>query len=181
MRIPRAVLFPFTHWNWKAALLSAVFRAGACIAALRHTQMHARQHFGMVEAAYVLLTSGSWAALQQQSLGLRTKKHGWLACVMVIPLSSLSADAVLHLWLDEGNMRALGVSALIFTLVSAMFHWHVMQNGAMLVGEQSRSLWTDLKQMPRLVASFVMVPVRWIRSAEEGPAVAEEREAELVA
>jgi hypothetical protein len=181
MRIPRAVLFPFTHWNWKAALLSAVFRAGACVAALRHNEMHARRHFGIVEAAYVLLTSGFWAALQQQSLGLKTRRLGWLACVMLIPLSSLTADASLHLWLDHGNMRALGISALIFTLVSAMFHWHVMQNGAMVVGEQSRSFWSDMKRMPWLVASFVMIPVRWIRTAEESPAGTEEREAELVA
>ena len=52
----------------------------------------------------------------------------------------------------------------MFTLVSAMFHWHIMTNGVMLVGEESRSLSSDFKQMPGLVVSFVAAPVRWSRS-----------------
>lgn len=67
----------------------------------------------------------------------------------------------MHLWLDHGNLRALGIGALIVTAVSAMFHWHVMQNGAMLVGRNSNSFAGDMKRMPRLIATFVWNPVRW--------------------
>jgi hypothetical protein len=156
-----AWLFPLTHWNWKAALITAVCRASACMAALWHTSLHAREHFGAVEAAYVLLTSGIFSAWQQQSLDIKPRRLAWSVAVLAIPLGSLAADSALHLWLDHGNMRALGIGALLVTLISAMFHWHVMQNGAMLVGENSRSLLDDMKQMPRLVATFVSYPVRW--------------------
>lgn len=59
-------------------------------------------------------------------------------------------------------MRALGIGAFIATIISAMFHWHVMQNGAMLVGHDNRSFGENIKQMPRLVASFVWKPVRLV-------------------
>jgi hypothetical protein len=157
-----AWLFPLTHWNWKAALITAVLRAGACMAALWHSPAHTREHFGAVEAAYVLLTSGIFSAWQQQALDVKPRRLSWAIVVLVIPLGSLAADSALHIWLDHGNMRALGIGALIATLVSAMFHWHVMQNGAMLVGEKSRSLADDMKRMPRLIATFVSNPIRWL-------------------
>lgn len=153
-----AWLYPLTHWNWKAALITAIFRAGACMAALAHSSLHQREHFGVVEACYVLLTAGIFSAWQQQALSVRPRRLAWTITVLAIPLGSLAADSALHLWLDNGNMRALGIGAVIFTVVSGMFHWHVMQNGALLVGEDSRSLMEDMKAMPRLALSFVTQP-----------------------
>ena len=170
-----AWLFPLTHWNWKAAVITAICRAGACMAALWHSPLHAREHFGVVEATYVLLTAGIFSAWQQQALDVKPRRLAWAIVVLAIPLGSLAADCALHVWLDQGNMRALGIGALIATLVSAMFHWHVMQNGAMLVGENTNSFVGDMKQMPRLIATFVSYPVRAIVSR---PGVVEIDEAE---
>jgi hypothetical protein len=171
------LLFPLTHWHWKAALVTAVFRAGACMAALWHAPLNAREHFGVVEAAYVLLTAGVFSAWQQQAMGIRSKKIAWVITVLAIPLGSLAADSALHLWLDRGNMRALGVGALIATLISAMFHWHVMQNGAMIIGTEARPFWDDMKQMPRLAATFVWDPLqRIIGRPAAMPAIATEEE-----
>jgi hypothetical protein len=183
MRLPQNIrpwLFLFTHWNWKVVLLTAVCRGVACMAALRHTQAHTRQHFGLVEAGYVLLTAGIFSALQQQSLEIKSRRLAWLITVVAVPLVSLGADALVHQWLDKVSAHALGIGALVFTLVSAMFHWHIMQNGAMLVGESSSSLWTDMKRMPKLLLSFVTAPalsLRRMRLVEE----AEESELELAA
>ena len=66
-------LFPLTHWNWKVAMVTAVLRGLACVAALRHMEVHARDHFGVVEAAFVLLTCGvllgAAAAVSGDSVG----------------------------------------------------------------------------------------------------------------
>ena len=106
-------------------------------------------------------------------------------CRAGVPLGSLAGDSALHLWLDQGNTRALGIGALMVTLISAMFHWHVMQNGAMLVGENSRSLVDDLKQIPRLIATFVWNPIRWVlsslRPAKLPEVATREPEAEIAA
>jgi hypothetical protein len=170
-------LFPFTHWNWKVALLTAALRGGACAAALRHVEVHARRHFGIVEAAFVLLTCGFFSALQQQSLGIRSERLAWVACVVVVPLTSLGMDGGLHFWLDGRRTQQLGPAALAFTLVSATFHWHMIRNGALLVGEEAHTLGTDLRRIPRLLVSYFRVPVGWmsrliaVRGGEAGAAL----------
>jgi hypothetical protein len=156
------LLYPLTHWNWKVAMLTAVLRGSACIWALRHVELHVRQHFGAVEAAFVLLTCGSFSALQQQSLKIRTEALAWFACVIAVPLTSLSCDAALHFWLDGRQTKQLGLAGLIFTVVSATFHWHMIRNGALLVGEDSHSLATDLRRIPRLVGTYFANPVMWM-------------------
>jgi hypothetical protein len=156
-----AWLFPFTHWNWKVAMLTAVLRGAACMAALRHMEMHARRHFGLVEAAFVLLTCGFFSALQQQSLALAPEALAWLSYVIVVPLTSLSCDAGLHLWLDGRQTRQLGPAALIFTVLSATLHWHMIRNGALLVGDEAHTLATDLKRIPKLVGTYFAGPVLW--------------------
>jgi hypothetical protein len=162
IKMRNAWLFPLTHWNWKAALITAICRAGACMAALWHSPLYTREHFGAVEAAYVLLTAGIFSAWQQQALDVKPRKLGWVVTVLAIPLGSLAGDSALHLWLDNGDMKALGISALIVTVASAMFHWHIMRNGAMLVGESSRSFMDDMKAMPRLLVTFFTEPYQAI-------------------
>jgi hypothetical protein len=155
-------LFPLTHWNWKVALMTAVLRGLACVAALRHMEVHARNHFGVVEAAFVLVTCGFFSALQQQSLQIRSQILAWFSCVVVVPLTSLGCDAALHFWLDGRQTRHLGIPALVFTVLSATFHWHMIRNGVLLVGDESHSLSTDLKRIPRLTATYFTTPVLWM-------------------
>ena len=73
-------------------------------------------------------------------------------------------------------MRALGIGGLVVTLLSAMFHWHVMQNGAMLVGRNSNSFAGDMKRMPRLLVTFVCYPVRALMARSHSVEVAGEAE-----
>jgi hypothetical protein len=154
-------LYPLTHWKWKVSLLNAVLRAVACVWALRGLEAHARNRFGLVEAAFVLATCGFFSALQQQSLKIRREALAWLVCVVVVPLVSLGADAALHLWIDGPQTMQLGVAALIVTLVSASFHWHLIRNGALLVGEDSGTLTADLRSIPRLTVTYCTAPVMW--------------------
>ena len=160
---PRASawLFGLTHWNWKVALMTAVLRALACIFALRHMEQHARNHFGIVEAAFVLLTCGFFSALQQQSLAIRSQFLAWFCCVVVVPFASLGIDAGLHFWLDGRDTQQLGVAGVVFTFVSATFHWHMIRNGALLVGDEAHTFLTDLKRIPKLTVSYLAGPVMW--------------------
>lgn len=171
-----AWLFPLTHWNWKVALLTAVLRGGACVAALWHVETHARNHFGVVEAAFVLLTCGFFSALQQQSLHLRPEWLAWLTCVVAVPLTSLSCDAALHFWLDGRQTRQLGLAAVLYTLLSATFHWHMIRNGALLVGEEAQSLSSDFRRIPLLIGTYFAAPVLWLRKALAGFAADEAKE-----
>ena len=151
-------LFAITHWNWKVALMTAVLRGLACIGILRHMTTHVRDHFGLVEAAFVLLTCGFFSALQQQTLEIRSELLAWFTCVVIVPLTSLSCDAALHFWLDGRDTRQLGIAAMIYTVMSATFHWHMIRNGALLVGEDAHSFTTDLKRIPLLIATYFAGP-----------------------
>lgn len=163
-------LFPFTHWNWKVVLMTAVLRSLVCVAALWHMEIHARNHFGVVEAGFVLLTCGFFSALQQQSLSIRSEWLAWFSCVVMVPLTSLGCDAALHFWLDGRQTRQLGVAALVFTVLSATMHWHIIRNGVLLVGEESHSLTTDLKRIPKLAATYFAWPVLAMLRLANAPA-----------
>jgi hypothetical protein len=156
------LMFPFKHWNWKVSLLTAVLRGMACVGILRHLQAPVRWHFGLVEAAFVLLSCGFFSALQQQTLKFRREALSWLACVIAVPIASLACDAGLHFWLDGPNTCRLGVVALVFTVVSATLHWHMIRNGALLVGDDAHSFAADLKRLPRLMGTYIASPVLWI-------------------
>jgi|SRR5579875_29269 len=155
----RGMLYLFTHWNWKTALVVGLIRGGACVAVLTGLTLHARQDFGLVEFAYVLATSGFASALQQQSLNVKDRRMGWFLCVVFIPFASLGLDVLCHLWINGIGGKQIGVIACLFTLISAMFHWFIMSKGAMLVGEDSRPLLDDLLAMPKLAFLFVAEPV----------------------
>jgi hypothetical protein len=94
-------------------------------------------------------------------LKIASEALAWFACVIAVPLTSLGCDAALHFWLDGRQTRQLGVAGLIFTVVSATFHWHMIRNGALLVGEESRPLVTDLKRIPKLVGTYFAGPAVW--------------------
>lgn len=162
------LLFPFTHWNWKVSLLTAVLRGLACVGILRHLAAATRWHFGLVEAAFVLLTCGFFSALQQQTLHIAGEALAWLACVVAVPLASLACDAGLHFWLDGPDTCRLGVAALVFTVVANTLHWHLIRNGALIVGEDAHTFAADLRRIPRLVGSYFASPVVWIGRGAAG-------------
>jgi len=60
------------------------------------------------------------------------------------------------------------MAGLIFTVVSATFHWHMIRNGALLVGEEAHSLTTDLKRIPILVGTYFANPVLWLWRTASG-------------
>jgi hypothetical protein len=127
----------------------------------------------------VLFTSGFFSALQQQAMSAKPRILAWLVVVIAVPVASLGADSLVHLWLNPVNAHTLGVGALLFTLASAMFHWHMMQNGVMLIGDDGGSLVADLKQMPRLALSFFTLP-RFHANATSATDIAEEHELQLI-
>ncbi len=159
-------LFAFTHWNWKAAVITAIFR-GAPPAWLHWPNVHPSARPALqcrFEMAYVLLTAGIFSAWQRAGAWPQVPAFRLARRCCHRPCHFIRCGcACTQMMLDHINAHTLGLSALAFSLVSAMFHWHVMQNGVMLVGEESRSLSSDLRELPRLLLSFVAMPIRWSR------------------
>ncbi len=82
----------------------------------------------------------------------------------------------LHFWLDGQQTRQLGVAGVIFTIFSATLHWHMIRNGALLVGAESESFSSDLKRIPILIGTYFASPAVWVWSWMNAAFTAEKAE-----
>jgi hypothetical protein len=165
----------FSCWNWKCALLSAIARSLVYLAALRHSNLHGRLTVVLVEIAYVTLTAGAYAGMQQRALKLRSRLLGNLIVVVAVPGLAQVLDWVAHRVTSTGSIGRATVAVSFFASLSALFHLYIMRNGVFLTGEGS-SLLDDFRQMPRLVVGFVAKPFVFLAGLSSRPAGAFESE-----
>jgi hypothetical protein len=157
-------------WNWKCALLSASARSFVYFATMAHAGHTDRSAVILVEMAYVTLTSGIYAALQQRALGLRSRILGDFIVVAGIPCLGQLLDWIAHRATATAVPGRVTGTVCLFALVSAVFHLHVMRNGIFLTG-CGRSLVDDFRRMIRLITGtisrpFALMGIRVSRSAE---------------
>jgi len=145
-------------WNWKCALMSATARSIVYLTAMMHSSLKSGLSIVLVEMAYVTLTAGLYAGLQQKALGLRSRMLGNLAIVVGVPGFSQLMDWVAHWATGSAAPARATVAVCIFALISALFHLHVMRRGAFLTGDEGRSLVEDFKRIPLLTVGFVVAP-----------------------
>ncbi len=150
-----------TCWNWKCAVLSATARSLVYLAAMTRTGMRGSLAVVVVEIGYVTLTAGVYAGMQQKALGLRSRLLGNFIIVVGVPGLSMTLDWLAHRVTGASAPGKATLAVCFFAALSALFHLHVMRNGAFLTGE-GRSLLSDFRRMPRLIASFVLKPVAFL-------------------
>lgn len=154
----RALLQTLACWNWKCALLSATVRSLVYLAAMARSGPQGRIAVIGVEMAYVTLTAGIYAGMQQRALSLRSRFCGNLIVVLGVPGLAQFLDWLTHRAVGPAAPPRAIVAAGIFTVVSALFHLHVMRRGVFLTGDAGRTLADDFRRMPRLVLDFVLRP-----------------------
>ena len=165
-------------WNWKCALLSATARSLVYLAAMARTGPHGRIGVIVVELAYVTLTSGIYAGIQQKALALRSRFWGNLIIVVGVPGVAQILDWVAHRISGAAVTGKATLAVSVFATLSALFHLHVMRNGTFLTGT-GRSLYNDFRRIPRLVAGFVVKPVVVLLALTSSSARAAEPDAAL--
>jgi hypothetical protein len=148
-------------WNWKCALLSATARSLIYLAAMARTHVHGSLAAVLVEMGYVTLTAGLYAGLQQKALGFRSRLLGNLTVAAFVPGLAQVLDWLTHRAVGLAAPLRATLAVSIFTAVSALFHLYVMRRGVFLTG-QGRSLFDDIRRIPRLLAGFVLIPVAFI-------------------
>lgn len=145
-------------WNWKCALFSATARSLVYLIAMARGGAHDRLGIVLVEVAYVTLTAGLYAGMQQQALAVRPRVLGNLIVVVGVPGLAQLMDWLVHRIAGALVPQRAMVSVCLFAGISALFHLHVMRCGALLTGSNGRSLADDIRRMPMLVAGFVSKP-----------------------
>ena len=173
-----------TRWNWKSALLGALLRAAFYFTVYRASKESwvVTLTAVMVELSFRFFTSGISGALVQS---FRRAKPAWLAILIVtisLPIFSHTIEFVTHYAQEryfsnvfsasENNARTYAFAiSVLFSTLSAMFNIFAMRHGVLLVGagEETQTLWTDLKRIPFLVMEFVTyLPILILRFIGEG-------------
>jgi len=166
-------------WNWKCALLSATARSVVYMAAMARSGLRGSLAIVLVEMAYVTLTAGIYAGLQQKALGLRSRLMGNFAIVIAVPGLSLALDWLAHRAAGATAPAKATFAVCFFATISALFHLHVMRRGAFLTGHRGHSLVEDFRRIPRLTLGFVLLPFALLSSLGARTARALESEAAL--
>ena len=152
----------FGCWNWKCALLSATARSIVYAVAMAHSGIRGGFSVVLVEMAYVTLTAGLYAGMQQKALGFRSKLWGNLTVVFGVPFLAQALDWLTHWAAGAAVPGKATLAVCVFTTVSALFHLHVMRRGVFLTGRRGQTLFEDFRHMPRLIAGFVVEPIRFL-------------------
>lgn len=150
----------FSCWNWKCALLSATARSIVYLIAMTRTGSQGKLGVVLVEMAYVTLTAGLYAGMQQMALRMRSKLAGNLIVVLGVPGLSQALDWLVHLATGAPIPHRALWSVCMFTLLSASYHLHIMRRGAFLTGHGEHSLLDDFKRIPLLTLGFVLWPLK---------------------
>ena len=148
------------RWNYKAAILSAVVRSTLFFCANLTAGLGAASAAAAAETVFRLATAGFYGALTQAFRNARP--HGVaMACVIVLlPSVAHSLELAVH-WTRGTPALATSIAVSIaFTAVSTAFNLFAMRHGALIIGDEQRSVLADLAAVPRLAALFVAGMIR---------------------
>ncbi len=159
-----------TRWNWKSAFMGALLRASFYFTVYKASKESwlVTMTAVAVELGFRFLTSGISGALVQS---FRRAKPPWLATGIVsvsLPIFSHTVEYITHYSqeayfsnvfapsINNARQKAFAVSVLI-SVLSALFNIFIMRQGVLLVGagNETQSLWADLKSIPGLIVQFV--------------------------
>lgn len=150
---------PVTHlirrWNWKSALMSALIRAAIFFGANLSAGMKEAAGAMAAEFAFRIMTSGFYGSITQ---AFRRSEPAWVAtlvAMVLLPLFSHSLEFGIHFLRGTPNLARSIAASVTFTAISAMFNLYAMRRGVLIVGEDRKSLWADMRAMPQVVGSFL--------------------------
>jgi len=142
------------RWNWKAPLLSGVFRGSIFFGVNIVAGFDSAVHAMLAEMAYRLVVTGAFASLTQWFRLVEPAWKGVLAVTIVISGLNYGLNFLVH-WLSGTPelMLSLLVSMSI-SAVSAGVQFFIMRQGVFIVEPGSASLWTDFLRFPRAVVNL---------------------------
>jgi len=140
-------------WNWKAAVLSAVFRAVLYgFAAVPRGPGAMRGVW--IELGFRILVGGFWGSLLQAYRGARP---AWLAGTFAVLVLPAGAHTLEYMALKAGGATHIGAGMFMSILVSVgslLINWLLMRKGLLVTGEGTATLADDLRRLPSALAEI---------------------------
>ena len=144
-------------WSWKAAAFTAVLRAATFfVTNLRSGRWEAAKAM-LVEAVFAIFAGGLIGAVSQQ---LRRAKPLWATAFLVwagLPGCMVLAQFAVHRIAGTPHLGAGLVTSFLLAAMASAFTWYAMRQGAMLGGDDETAVRHDIKALPGIVLSFLLV------------------------
>ena len=156
------------RWNWKSALLSPILRGAVVFAAAAGAGPDAAVNAAAVEVLYRNVVSGFCGAMVEAFRSAEPYWAGQLTVLLVVPVISDAFDFMLHWRYATKEFGRSVMISLAVTILSTAFNFFAMRRGALIVGEQRRTLLQDLAMLPALVVAFLSIVLRQVRSFLSG-------------
>lgn len=142
-------------WNWKAAVMSAVYRAPIFLVTSLRAGWRLAISAMFAETAFRVVTSGFYGAVTE---AIRKLKPAWLAILIVLVLAPAAVQLLelgVHVVSHTPNLKTGVWVSTIMTAVASLFNWYAMRQGIMLTGSEAKPFLSDLKRFPLLVYGFI--------------------------
>jgi hypothetical protein len=151
------------RWNWKAAVLSAIFRSTLFFVTNLAAGLGAALAAMLTELGFRGSTAGFYGALTQ---AFRHAQPPWLATLTVmllLPAVTHLVELLVHWSRGTERLAASIIVSCFFTALSTVFNLFAMRRDALIVGDGRASLAEDLVRMPRLALDFAGAIVDVVR------------------
>jgi len=166
--VTSVALYVLTHpwevfierWNWKAALLSALFRGIAF--ALPMAGLAGRDAVSSlcIEMGFRIAIGGFWGSLLQ---AFRGAKPAWLAGLSVAVALPAAAHCLEFAALRAGHASHIKTGMVVSVAISIgslLLNLGLMRRGLLVTGGDGGSLGSDLRGIPAALAGMLRGPAR---------------------
>ena len=150
------------RWNWKAALMSSLFRALLFLCVNLAAGWPAAVRAMSTELVFRFTTAGFYGAVTETLAAARPAWAATAAAMILLPCMNHSLEFFVHWMRGTPNLAASIASSVVFTAISTAFNLYAMQRGTLTVGEGSRPLRHDLCRVVPLFFSFLIAGPRMI-------------------
>jgi hypothetical protein len=142
------------RWNWKSAILSSTARSAVFFCVNLSAGSEAARAAFVTELIFRATTAGFYGALTQAFRCAHPPWTGTAAAMLLLPLTTHLLELLVHWLRGTAHLAASVVASIAFTSISTAFNLFAMRRGALIVGADSESIWSDLRSTPWLLLAF---------------------------
>lgn len=153
------------RWNWKSAVTSSILRAVIFFSVNISAGFDAALAAMILEFVFRAITSGFYGAITQS---FRKAEPIWaasLTAMIVVPVITHTMEFMVHWFGGTKKLAASILASAGFSAISTLFNLFAMRRGIMVVGDDCRSLTSDLIRMPRMIYEFVAIGIGFVLRA----------------
>lgn len=155
------------RWNWKAAILSALVRGTLFFTTNLRSGLDEAIGAMLLEAAFYISVAGFYGALIESFRRVRPEWMATLTVMGLLPAINHSLELALHAIAGTEQLTLSILASVLFSMFSAAFNLFAMRRGALIIGEERSSLFSDLLRLPGLLLEFMLAIPRMLLGKEE--------------